>query len=125
MNVKIETKNAPEAVGPYSQGIVCGELVFTSGQIAIDPSSGLLVEGGISQLTHRVCLNIKAILEEAGSSLDDVISVTCYLTDMNDFTQFNKVYGEYFVSKPARSCAEVKGLPKNSLVEISVIAQKR
>ena len=125
MNVKIETKNAPEAVGPYSQGIVCGELVFTSGQIAIDPLSGALVEGGISQHTHRVCLNIKAILEEAGSSLEDVISVTCYLTDMNDFAQFSKVYGEYFVSKPARSCAEVKGLPKNSLVEISVIAQKR
>lgn len=120
---KLYTKNAPDAIGPYSQAVKVGNLLFTSGQIAIDPSTGNVEAATIEEQTERVCENIKAILENAKTTFDHVIKTTCFLSDMNDFAAFNGVYGKYFTSKPARSCVAVKTLPKNVLVEIEVIAE--
>ena len=120
---KIMTSNAPEAIGPYTQAIVTGNLIFTSGQIAIDPSDGQVHATTIEEQTHRVCQNLRAVLEASGSSLSRVVKTTCFLSDMSDFAAFNGVYGTYFEGKPARSCVAVKTLPKNVLVEIDVIAE--
>ena len=123
MSKDVYTKNAPEAIGPYTQAKVAGGLVFTSGQIPIDPATGNVEAGDIKGQAHQSCKNRKAILEEAGSSLDKVVKTTCFLADMGDFAAFNEVYAEYFTSKPARSCVAVKTLPKNVLVEIEAIAE--
>ena len=120
---KIYTNNAPEAIGPYSQAVKVGNLVFTSGQIAIDPATGNVEAVTIEEQTHQVCKNLKAVLEAAGSSLEKVVKTTCFLSDMGDFAVFNEVYGKYFVSKPARSCVAAKTLPKNVLVEVEAIAE--
>ena len=120
---KIYTKNAPEAIGPYSQSVVTGNLVFTSGQIAINPQSGAVEATTIEDQTHQVCKNLSAVLEAAGSSLEKVVKTVCFLADMNDFAAFNAVYATYFTGKPARSCVAVKTLPKNVLVEIDTIAE--
>ena len=120
---KIYTKNAPEAIGPYSQAVKVGGLVFTSGQIAINPTSGVVEATDIKGQTEQVCKNLCAVLEEAGSSVDKVVKTTCFLADMADFAAFNEVYGSYFVGKPARSCVAAKQLPKSVLVEVEVIAE--
>lgn len=119
---KIETTNAPGAIGPYSQGFVVNGFVFTSGQIPVDPATGSIPDG-ISAQAEQSCQNVAAILEAAGSSLEKVIKTTCFLADMNDFAAFNEVYARYFTGKPARSCVAVKTLPKNVLCEIEAIAQ--
>ncbi len=124
MAEKIYTKNAPDAIGPYSQAVVTGNLVFTSGQIAINPASGAVEAKTIEEQTHQVCKNLSAVLEEAGSSLDKAVKTVCFLADMGDFAAFNEVYGQYFTNKPARSCVAVKTLPKNVLVEVDVVAEK-
>ena len=123
MSMKIETANAPAAIGPYTQAVVSGNLVFTSGQIAINPRSGNVEAVTIEAQTEQVCKNLDAVLRAAGSSLDRAVKTTCYLADMSDFAAFNTVYGAYFTSKPARSCVAAKGLPKNVLVEVEVIAE--
>ena len=120
---KIYTKNAPDAIGPYSQAVKVGGFVFTSGQIAIVPATATVEATDIKGQTEQVCKNLVAVLEAAGTSIDKVVKTTCFLTDMADFVAFNEVYGNYFVSKPARSCVAAKQLPKNVLVEIEVIAQ--
>ena len=120
---KISTSSAPAAIGPYTQAIVCGNLVFTSGQIALDPQSGVVVSDTIEGQTEQVCKNIGQVLKAAGSSFDKAIKTTCFLADMSDFAAFNEIYGNYFTSKPARSCVAVKTLPKNVLVEIDVVAE--
>ncbi len=122
--IKIHTEKAPAAIGPYSQAVSTGDFVFTSGQIAIDPETGAMVEGGIKEQADRACKNLAAVLEAAGSSLDKVIKTTCFLSDMADFADFNEVYAQYFTGKPARSCVAAKALPKGALVEIEVIAEK-
>lgn len=119
----IYTKNAPDAIGPYSQAIVTNGLVFTSGQIAINPESGAVEAQTITEQTEQVCKNIKAVLEAAGSGLENVVKTVCFLKDMGDFAAFNEVYGKYFTGKPARSCVAVKELPKNVLVEIDTVAE--
>lgn len=121
----ISTKKAPSAIGPYSQGIKIGNLIFTSGQIPLNPETGEL-EMEIEKATVRVMENIKAILEEAGASLDDIIKTTIFLKDINDFNVVNEIYGQYFKGTlPARSCVEVSKLPKDVPLEIEVIAEKR
>ena len=119
----IYTKNAPDAIGPYSQAKIVGGLIFTSGQIAINPATGNVEATDIEGQTEQICKNLAAILEAAGSSLDKAVKTVCFLADMNDFGKFNEVYGKYFTSKPARSCVAVKTLPKNVLVEVEVIAE--
>lgn len=119
---KIYTSNAPEAIGPYSQAVVSGGLVFTSGQIAIDPSDGTVKAKDIAAQTEQVCKNLEAVLKAAGSSLEGVIKTVCFLSDMSDFAAFNEVYGRYFTGRPARSCVAVKELPKGVLVEVEAIA---
>ena len=123
MSKIIYTKNAPDAIGPYSQGIVTGGLLFTSGQIAINPATGAVEAVTIEEQTEQVCKNLGALLEAAGTSYEKVVKTTCFLADMGDFAAFNAVYGTYFVSKPARSCVAVKTLPKNVLCEVEVIAE--
>ena len=118
----IATKKAPGAIGPYSQGYVTGGLVFTSGQIGVDPATGKAAEGVEAQ-AEQACRNVGAILEAAGSGLDKVVKTTCFLADMGDFAAFNAVYAKYFVSKPARSCVAVKALPLGMLCEIEAIAE--
>lgn len=118
----VHTPFAPAAIGPYSQAIKANGMVFTSGQIALDPETGAVVEGGIREQTTRICENLKAVLAAAGSSLEKVVKTTCFLADMADFAAFNEVYGSYFTGKPARSCVAVRTLPKNVLAEIEVIA---
>ena len=120
---KIYTKNAPDAIGPYSQAMVTGGLVFTSGQIAINPESGAVEATDIAGQTEQVCRNLSAVLEAAGSSLEKVVKTTCFLAEMSDFTAFNEVYGRYFTGKPARSCVAAKALPKGVLVEVEAIAE--
>lgn len=120
---KVYTKNAPDAIGPYSQAVKVGGLVFTSGQIAINPASGEVEAKTIEEQTEQVCKNLSAVLEAAGTSIDKAVKTVCFLADMNDFAAFNGVYGKYFVSKPARSCVAAKQLPKNVLVEVEVIAE--
>ncbi|MGN1081470.1 MAG: RidA family protein [Acutalibacteraceae bacterium] len=124
MSNKVYTDDAPAAIGPYSQAVVSGNLVFTSGQIPLNPETGLLEGTQIREQTHRACKNLKAVLNAAGSSLQSAVKTVCYLSDMNDFSEFNEVYSEYFSTKPARSCVAVKALPKGALVEIEVIAEK-
>ena len=119
----VETSNAPGAIGPYSQGYEVNELVFTSGQIPVNPQTGE-VPSGITAQAEQSCKNVAAILEAAGSSLEKVIKTTCFLADMGDFAAFNEVYAKYFTGKPARSCVAVKTLPKNLLCEIEAIAEK-
>ena len=123
MSNKIHTNNAPAAIGPYSQAVVTGNLIFTSGQIALNPETGVLVGGNITEQTHRVCKNLSAVLTEAGGSLESAVKTVCFLSDMADFAEFNAVYGQYFTEKPARSCVAVKELPKGALVEVEVIAE--
>lgn len=120
---KIYTKNAPDAIGPYSQAVKVGGFLFTSGQIAINPQTSAVEATDIEGQTEQVCKNLCALLEAAGTSMDKVIKTTCFLADMNDFAAFNGVYATYFTSKPARSCVAVKTLPKNVLVEVEVIAE--
>ncbi|MCI6822162.1 MAG: RidA family protein [Bacteroidales bacterium] len=120
----ISTTNAPAAIGPYSQAIKVGELVFVSGQLPIDPATGAFAEGGIKELTRQSLTNMKAILEEAGTSMANVVKTTVFLADMNDFAAMNEVYAEFFAAPfPARSAVAVKTLPKVALVEIECIAQ--
>ena len=119
----IYTKNAPDAIGPYSQAKVVGNLVFTSGQIAIDPATGNVDAVTIEEQTHQVCKNLKNLLEAAGSDISKAVKTVCFLKNMSDFAAFNAVYGEYFTSKPARSCVAAKELPKDVLVEVEVIAE--
>ena len=119
----IATNNAPGAIGPYSQGWVVGEFVYTSGQIPVDPATGAIPEG-IAAQAEQSCENVGAILEAAGSSLEQVFKTTCFLADMGDFAAFNEVYARYFTTKPARSCVAVKDLPKGVLCEIEAIAAK-
>lgn len=119
------TTKAPGAIGPYSQGIQIGEFIYTSGQIPIDPATGIFAEGGIKEQTRQSLQNIQAILKEAGSSMDKVVKTTVFLADMNDFADMNSVYAEFFSEPyPARSAVAVKTLPKNALVEIEVVATK-
>ena len=118
----IHTPLAPAAIGPYSQAVKANGMVFTSGQIALVPETGAVVEGGIREQTTRICENLEAVLAAAGSSLEKVVKTTCFLADMADFAAFNEVYGSYFTGKPARSCVAVRTLPKNVLAEIEVIA---
>ena len=120
--IKIETNQAPGAIGPYSQGYIAGGFVFTSGQIPVDPITGE-IPNGIAAQAERSCLNVAAILNAAGSDLSKVVKTTCFLADMNDFAAFNEVYAKYFTGKPARSCVAVKTLPKNVLCEIEAIAE--
>ena len=120
---KVYTKNAPEAIGPYSQAIKVGGLVFTSGQIPIDPKTGSIDAVGITAQTEQVMKNLGAVLAEAGSSFEKAVKTTCFLSDMADFAAFNEVYAKYFTGKPARSCVAVKALPKGALVEVEVIAE--
>ena len=122
---KIQTENAPKAIGPYSQAIEYGGFIYSSGQIPIDPLTGNLAEGGIEVQTERVIKNLTAVLNAAGSNLDNVVKTTCFLKDINDFAKFNEIYAEYFTGKPARSCVEVSALPKGALLEIEVIAIKK
>ena len=119
----IATNNAPGAIGPYSQGWVVGEFVYTSGQIPVDPATGAIPEG-IAAQAEQSCKNVGAILEAAGSSLEQVFKTTCFLADMGDFAAFNEVYARYFTTKRARSCVAVKDLPKGVLCEIEAIAAK-
>jgi 2-iminobutanoate/2-iminopropanoate deaminase len=119
---KISTEKAPAAIGPYSQAIICGEMVFTSGQIPINPASGSVEAEGITAQAEQVMKNLGEVLNAAGSSFEKAVKTTCFLADMNDFAAFNEVYGKYFTTKPARSCVAVKTLPKNVLVEVEVVA---
>ena len=119
----VHTDKAPQAIGPYSQAKIFGSVMFSSGQIPIDPATGELVSGGIEEQTRRVCENLKAVLEAAGTSLEKVIKTNCYLKDINDFAAFNNVYAEYFTEKPARSCVGGLQIPKGALVEVEVIAE--
>ena len=123
MSQVIHTENAPEAFGPYSQAIVAGGFVFTSGQIAINPATGRVEATTIEEQTEQVCRNLDAVLKASGSSLDKVVKTVCFLSNMDDFAAFNAVYGKYFTGKPARSCVAVKTLPKNVLVEVDTIAE--
>ena len=126
MKTVISTTNAPAAIGPYSQAIRVGNIIFTSGQIPIDPATGSFVEGGIKEQTRQSLLNVKAILNEAGTTMDHVIKTTVFMADMNDFAEMNSVYSEFFNTPyPARSAVAVKTLPKGALVEIEVIAETR
>ena len=120
---KIETTNAPAAIGPYSQGYIVNGLLFTSGQIPLNPATGEIVGTTIEEQTHQVMKNLGALLEAAGISYDKVVKTTCFLADMNDFAQFNAVYAEYMTEKPARSCVAVKTLPKSVLCEVELIAE--
>lgn len=119
---KVHTDNAPAAIGPYSQAMVVNGMVYTSGQIAINPASGEVEAADITGQTEQIMKNLEAVLAEAGSSMDKAVKTTCFLADMGDFAVFNEIYGKYFTSKPARSCVAVKSLPKNVLAEVEVIA---
>ena len=119
---KIYTPKAPNAIGPYSQAIKCGNMLYTSGQIAINPETGNVEAADIEGQTLQVMKNLEAVLTEAKTSFDNVVKTTCFLANMSDFAKFNEIYGKYFTSKPARSCVAVKELPKGVLVEVEVIA---
>ena len=120
---KISTDKAPKAIGPYSQAILCGGMLYTSGQIALSPESGELVGTNIAEQTEQIMKNLSAVLAEAGTSFDNVVKTTCFLADIADFAVFNEVYGKYITSAPARSCVAVKSLPKGALAEVEVIAK--
>ena len=119
---KVSTDKAPTAIGPYSQAIVVGDMVFTSGQIPINPASGNIEAEGIAAQTEQVMKNLGEVLSAAGSSFEKAVKTTCFLADISDFAAFNEVYAKYFTEKPARSCVAVKALPKGALVEVEVIA---
>jgi len=120
----VQTEAAPSAVGPYSQAIVAGGWVWTAGQIALDPRSGQLVEGGIAEQTEQALRNLRAVLEAAGATLERVVRTTVYLCDMGEFEAMNRVYARHFVAAPpARACVEVSGLPRGARVEIDAVAQ--
>ena len=119
---KVATDKAPAAIGPYSQAVVCGNMVFTSGQIAINPENGQVEAKTISEQTEQVMKNLGEVLKASGSSFEKAVKTTCFLADIADFAAFNEVYAKYFVTKPARSCVAVKDLPKGVLVEVEVIA---
>ena len=121
---KVYTNKAPEALGPYTQAMISGGLVFTSGQIAIDPATGSVDAVTIEEQTEQVCKNLSGVLKQAGSSLEKAVKTVCFLKNMSDFAAFNGVYGKYFTSKPARSCVAVKELPKDVLVEVEVVAER-
>ncbi len=121
---KVATENAPAAIGPYSQAIVCGDMVFTSGQIPINPISDNIEATTIEEQAEQVMQNLGAVLQAAGSGFEKAVKTTCFLADMADFAAFNGVYAKYFTTHPARSCVAVKTLPKNVLVEVEVIATK-
>lgn len=123
MSRVISTEQAPAAIGPYSQAMAVGNLVFTSGQIPIDPATGEIVGATIAEQAEQVMKNLGAVLQAAGCSYTDAVKTTCFLADMGDFAAFNAVYGAYFTGKPARSCVAVKTLPKNVLCEVEVIAE--
>lgn len=120
---KISTDKAPKAIGPYSQAILCGGMLYTSGQIALSPESGELVGDNIAEQTEQIMKNLSAVLAEAGTSFQNVVKTTCFLADIADFAAFNEVYGKYITSAPARSCVAVKSLPKGALAEVEVIAK--
>lgn len=124
MSSKVHTNKAPAAIGPYTQAVVVGNLIFTSGQIPLNPETGVLEGENITDQTHRVCKNLEAVLSASGSSLKNAVKTVCFLADMADFTAFNEVYAQYFTEKPARSCVAVKELPKGALVEVEVVAEK-
>ena len=119
----VATNNAPGAIGPYSQAVKANGLLFTSGQIAINPATNAVEAKTIEEQTAQVCENLKAIVEAAGTSMDKVVKTVCFLADIGDFAAFNEVYAKYFVSKPARSCVAVKDLPKGVLCEVELIAE--
>lgn len=119
---KVSTNNAPAAIGPYSQAVKTGNLVFCSGQIPVDPATGNIAET-IREQAEQSCKNVKALVEAAGSSMDKVVKTTCFLSDINDFAAFNEVYAKYFISNPARSCVAVKDIPKGVKCEIEAIAE--
>ena len=119
----ISTDKAPAAIGPYSQGMISGNMVYSSGQIPVDPATGEVVAGGIAEQAAQSCKNVGAILEAAGSNYDKVVKTTCFLADMGDFAAFNEVYAKYFTSRPARSCVAVRTLPKGVLCEIEAVAE--
>lgn len=123
MSNKVHTDNAPAAIGPYSQAVITGNLVFTSGQIPINPATGAVEATDIKEQADQVCRNLSAVLEAAGSSLRKAVKTTCFLRNMEDFAAFNEVYAKYFTEKPARSCVAVRELPKGVLVEVEVIAE--
>ena len=120
---KISTDKAPKAIGPYSQAVLCGGMLYTSGQIALSPESGELVGENIAEQTEQIMKNLSAVLRAAGTSFDNVVKTTCFLADIADFAVFNEVYGKYITSAPARSCVAVKSLPKGALAEVEVIAK--
>lgn len=120
---KVSTQSAPAAIGPYSQAIQLGDLLFTSGQIPLDPATGILVGETVTEQTERVMQNLGAVLSAAGSSFENAVKTTCFLANMDDFAAFNAVYAKYFTTCPARSCVAVKTLPKGALVEVEVIAK--
>ena len=120
---KISTDKAPAAIGPYSQAIISGGLIYTSGQIPIDPKTGSIDAVGIAAQTEQVMMNLDAVLSAAGSSFEKAVKTTCFLADISDFAAFNEVYAKYFTGKPARSCVAVRSLPKGALVEVEVIAE--
>ena len=120
---KISTEKAPAAIGPYSQAIVCGNMVFTSGQIGIDPACGEITGKDVREQTEQVMQNLCAVLAAAGTSMENVVKTTCFLADIADFAAFNEIYGKYLTEKPARSCVAAKALPKGALVEVEVIAK--
>ncbi|MDR1948607.1 MAG: RidA family protein [Spirochaetaceae bacterium] len=120
---EIQTKAAPAAIGPYSQGFISGDLLFTSGQIPLNAETGEMTGTSVEEQTEQVIKNLRAVLEAGGSSLAKVVKTTCFLTDMNNFTAFNMVYAKYFTGKPARSTVAVRQLPRSALVEIEVIAE--
>ena len=122
MSTKVETKNAPAAIGPYSQAIVTGNLIFTSGQIPLDSTTGLITGNDITEQTHRVCKNLDAVLTAAGGSLKSAVKTVCFLADMADFAEFNKVYEKHIKCAPARSCVAVSALPKGALAEVELVA---
>ena len=120
---KVSTDKAPGAIGPYSQAIICGDMLFTSGQIPINPQTGNIEATDITSQTEQVMKNLGAVLESAGTSFDNVVKTTCFLAEISDFAAFNEVYAKYFTSKPARSCVAVKDLPKGALCEVELIAK--
>lgn len=119
----VSTKNAPDAIGPYSQAVKVNGLLFTSGQIAINPSTNTVEAKTVEEQTIQVCENLKAVCAAAGTSIEKAVKTVCFLADINDFVAFNEIYGQYFTGKPARSCVAVKDLPKGVLCEIELIAE--
>ena len=124
MSSKVQTNKAPAAIGPYSQAVCVGNLIFTSGQIPLNPETAVIEGESITEQTHRVCKNLEAVLSAAGGSLKSAVKTVCFLSDIADFAAFNEVYAQYFTEKPARSCVAVKDLPKGAVGEVEVVAEK-